>query len=372
MSDDGPILLIKPPLVGAGFAACLLTVLNYVRHCEREKLTPVVHIDDSCKSLFLDPRYGDNVWEQYFEPVGPYSSAELERLLADPDRPEVASALRHVDESLPPRIKTNLDSIFTWTFGHWRTSPPEDLPAWFAEQRSKGRETVRRHVRVKRHVLEKVDDFFDREMRGQHVLGVHIRGTDLHYAPPLSPAEYFAPIDRYLDDHSGALLFLATDQVQYLEVMKKRYGDAVLSYDCLRSTTSTAPFEMEVGSPYQKGEDVLIDILLLSRCAFLVRGASNIPEMAIYFGEKLESLDLSLEMRFAFGQDYMGRWSPLATRPAWEMIRHTNLEEVPEQASSPSRAARIAYELRRAWAFVLRSRRKLRRALRRLSAVYRS
>jgi hypothetical protein len=94
--------------------------------------------------------------------------------------------------------------------------------------------------------------------------------------------------------------------------------------------------------------------------------------MAIYFADELESLDLSLDKRFAFGQDYMGRWSSLATRPAWELIRHTNLEEIPEHASSQSRAARIAYELRRARAFVQRRWRKSRRTLRRLSAVYKS
>ena len=363
MSDRRPILLIKPPLLGAGFGACVLTALNYLRYCEREGLTPVVHFDESCRTRFLDPEYGDNVWEQYFEPVGPYSSADLQRMLADSTHAQIASSLRRVDESLPPRIKADSDSIFTWTFGHWRKGMPEDMGAWFAEQRRKGRETVRRYVRVKPHVLEKVDRFFDRDMKGRHVLGVHIRGTDLHYAPPVSPAEYFSSIDRYLEDHPDAYIFLATDQVQYLEVMEKRYGSMVLHYDCLRSTTSTAPFEMKAGSPYRKGEDVLIDILLLSRCTFLVRGASNIPEMAIYFSEKLESRDLSLEKRFAFGQDYGAPWFSLATRPAWEMIKNTDLESLAEHASSQNRLQKVGYELRRVRAAVIKTRRGLKRGL---------
>jgi len=361
MSEEKPILLIQPPLIGAGFAACLLTVLNYLRYCEREGLTPVVHIDASCKTRFLDPEYGDDVWEQYFEPVGPYSSSELQRMLEDPACARVASRLRRIDDSLPAKIKADPDSIFTWIFGHWRDSPPEDLPAWFAEQRRKGRDSVRRYVRVKPHVLEKVDRFFDREMKGRHVLGVHMRGTDLHYAPPVSPAEYFAGVDRHLETHPDARIFVATDQVQYLELMKRRYPDLVLSYECLRSANATAPFEMSSGSPYRKGEDVLVDILLLSRCAFLIRGASNIPEMAIYFAEHLESLDLSLGKRFAFGQDYVGRWSSLATRPAWEIMRHRDLEEVPRDAASQDGWQRLAYELRRAWASVRRRWRRLRR-----------
>jgi hypothetical protein len=366
MTAQRPILLIKPPLIGAGFGACLLTALNYVRYCEREDLTPVIHIDASCNTRFLDPDYGDNVWEQYFEPVGPYTSAELQRMLVDPACSQLASQLRTVDDSLPERIKANSDSIFTWTFGHWRKETPGDIEAWFAEQRRKGRETVSERVRVRPRVLEKVERFFEREMKGRQVLGVHIRGTDLHYAPPVSPAEYFVSIDRYLEGHPDAAIFLATDQVQYLEVMKKRYGRILLHHECLRSATSTAPFEMATGSPYQKGEDVLIDILLLARCAFMIRGASNVPEMAIYFGQALGSKDLSLEKRFAFGQDYGERWFSLATRPAWEMIQKTDLEEIPEDAASQTALQRAHYEWRRVRGKVVRTRRKVKRRLRRL------
>lgn len=368
MTNEQPILLVKPPLIGAGFAACMLTVLNHVRHCEREGLTPVVHIDASCQTRFLDPAHGDNVWEQYFEPVGPWSSDALQRMLADPACAGLTAGLRTVDEATRARIKTHPDSIYTWIFGHWRDAPPGDLAAWFEEQRRKGRETVRQHVRVKRHVLDEVDRFFERELAGHDVLGLHMRGTDLHYAPPVSPGEYFGPIDRYLRAHPGARIFLATDQVQYLELMEARYPGIVRRRECLRSADATAPFEMEAASPYQKGEDVLIDILLLSRCSFLIRGASNIPEMAIYFSDTLESLDLSIDKRVAFGQDYVGRWSPLAARPAWEILRHRDLAAVPDDAASQSARQRIGYELRRAWAGVRRPWRRLRRRLRRAAS----
>lgn len=372
MSEQKPILLIKPPLKHAGFAACLLTVLNYIRYCEREGLTPVVHIDDSCGTRFLDPEYGDNVWEQYFEPVGAYSSADLQRMLAEPACARIASELRRVDASLPSRIKTHSDSIFTWTFGHWRMDMPDDMAAWFAEQRKKGHESVRRYVRIRPHILEKVDRFFNSYMKGRHVLGVHLRGTDLHYAPPVSPAEYFESIERYLEDHPNAHIFLATDQIQYLELIKKRYGSIVKYNDCLRSATSTAPFNRKDGSPYRKGEDVLIDILLLSKCAFLIRGASNIPEMAIFFSKNLESKDLSLEKRFAFGQDYLDRWASLATQPAWEMIKDTNLEQVSKYAASQSTLQKVGYESRRAWAVVVRNRRRFRRSLYRFFGIQKS
>ena len=365
MSTQRPILLIKPSLKHAGFAASLLTVLNYARYCERENLTPVVHIDASCDSRFLDPEYGDNVWEQYFEPVGPYSSADVQRMLDDATTGQRAPKFCYVDAALALRIKTDPDSIFTWTYGPWRTRLLNDPEGWFMEQRRKGRETICKYVRVKPHILEKVDRFFDRHMKERPVLGVHMRGTDLRYAPPVSPAEYFEPIEHYLANHPGTRIFLATDQVQYLELMRKRYGNILHHYDCLRSSTSTAPFNGKQGSPYRRGEDVLIDILLLSKCAFLIRGASNIPEMAMYFSKNLESTDLSLGKRFAFGQDYLGRWSDLATRPAWEVIKNTDMEHVSRHAASQNMLQKVGYESRRVWAAVIRNRRAFRRNLRR-------
>jgi len=364
MKEGDTVLLIRPPLVGAGFAACLLTVLNYLRHCDREGLIPVVDIDATCETQFLDPECGGNVWEQYFEPVGPWSSAELRRLLADPAHGDSAPQLRHADPSLPEWIRAPPDSIFTWIFAHWREDPPEDLPSWFTEQRRKGRETVRRHVRPKPHILEKVDRFFEAELKGRPVLGVHMRGTDLHYAPPVSPAEYFDPIEKYLEKQDDARIFLATDQIQYLELLEKRYPGIVVSTECLRSADATAPFEMQASTPYRKGEEVLIDILLLSRCDRLVRGASNIPEMAIYFADELDSLDLSLGRRFALGQDYVEGWSPLASRPAWDILKERNLEEIPDDAASQSPRQLLVWRMRRFGATLRRPWRRLRRRLR--------
>ena len=372
MIAQQPVFLIKPPLRHAGFAACVLTVLNYARYCEREGLSPVVHIDASCETRFLDTEYGDNVWEQYFEPIGEYSSATVAKWLEKPVGARNHPEIRHMNPAIPAQIKASDDSIFTWTFGRWRDDPPRDLQAWFAEQRRKGRETVRRYVRVKASILDKVDRFGREFLDGRAVLGIHMRGTDLAYAPPVSPAEYFPEIDSWLSAHPEGRIFLATDQAQYLALMKKKYGPSLVFYDCLRSDNSVAPFNAGAGSPYRKGEDVLIDILLLSRSDFLLRGASNIPEMAIFFSDSLESRDLSLNKRYAFGQDYLNRWSSLAIRPAWDLIRETDLEQVSAATSSRTGVRRLGYEIRRVWAYITRNRRLLRRRIKAFFSVQKS
>tara|TARA_B110000046_G_C12634323_1_gene250010 strand:+ start:344 stop:487 length:144 start_codon:yes stop_codon:yes gene_type:complete len=41
------------------------------------------------------------------------------------------------------------------------------------------------------------------------------------------------------------------------------------------------------GDPYQKGVEVLVDVLLLSRVEFLLKSTTNVAEFAIYFNATL-------------------------------------------------------------------------------------
>jgi hypothetical protein len=67
-----------------------------------------------------------------------------------------------------------------------------------------------------------------------------------------------------------------------------------------------AAFELENGSPYKKGEDVLIDTLLLSRTNSIIKCAAAGGEFALWFNENLEVLhDFALKSQFQKG----GHWN---------------------------------------------------------------
>ncbi len=342
---------------GGGFGAWILSSINLVRHCERAGWTPVLDYHSGCENPFFDPAYGNNMWEQYFEPVGGLSVSELDARLADPEDPLSPEHVVGLGQAEALRIiEEHPESVYTFTFGHWRLNPPEDLAGWYDDQREQGRRTVGAAVHPKPHIVEKVEAFRRSHIGDRKVLGIHMRGTDLHYAPPVSPAEYFEPIAKYLEAEPEARIYLATDQAQYLDLMQERYGDRLLAFDCDRSTTSVAPFELEEISPYKKGEDVLIDILLLSQCDFLLKGASNVGEFALYFNPALCCLDLSLDKRRAFGQDYGSGWDVVSNKPAWELVGKGDLATVRDDAASQSIGQAAAYFLRReVWSRVVRS-----------------
>lgn len=334
---------IRIDLAGAGFGAMLLITMNQLRFSERNNLYPVVAFDAACQNAFFDKNYGNNMWHQYFEPVMPLSSESLQSLkITDTEKLFTQTSQAAIEVS-----ETDPDSIYPYPFGKWRFEEIKDLDGWYALQRKKGRETIARYIKPKAAITTQVNAFYDKNLKGSFVLGVHIRGTDLHYAPPVSPAEYFEPIGEYLVKHPDLKILLATDQKQYIEIFKQKFGNKVYFTNSFRSDNEIAPFNRTELSSYQKGEDVLLDILLLAKSDFLIKGASNVGEMAMYFNNKLQCLDLAYKKTKAYGQRYDKGWDNMTNQPAWKLVSKKGLKEIAKDAFLQNKLQEIMYELRK-------------------------
>ena len=91
---------------------------------------------------------------------------------------------------------------------------------------------MKKYVRVKPHIQKIVDNFVNENFNNKNIIGCHVRGTDFAYATATSVEKYF----EILDEQKNVHIFLATDQTQYVDLFKARYGDEkVLTYDSLRS-----------------------------------------------------------------------------------------------------------------------------------------
>ena len=251
--------------------------------------------DNHVSNHFYAPKRGPNVWEYYFEPVMGVSYEEIRKGLASgalsPDqlhsfRDEQVLNWHHAD---PNRLAT-----------FWADDEPVDRAVWMAGKRALGRCYVRKFVRVRAHILAKVDHFYHQFIAQRHTLGVHIRGTDFSYAEPTRLEEYLQAIhshvrQRNLDEYQ---IFLATDQTQFVERFRAVFGDRIVVYECHRSSNHLPAFHSSTLDPYLKGEEALIDVLLLSRCRFLFKGAAAAGEYTMWFNDQLECVDLALRSDF--------------------------------------------------------------------------
>ena len=275
--------------INAGFFVQFMVVLNQLEYAEAARLTPVVNFDQEF-NFFMDSSRGRNVWEYYFEPVADLSSDTLENM----DSGRIIRLFPH-EQAKRMSARNRIPDL-----------NKEQLAQWYRNRRESRSELVKRYIRVKPHIQQKVERFVDRHMGDNPVLGVHVRGTDKgwrrdgrRYDFPLDlgrivpPQEYWPMVDEYSDAHPGCKVFVATDQQDFLEAFVDRYGDRIIWHGDTRSLTGRNTMHDEGVDPYQKGEDVLVDCLLLARCHFLIRCMSNVGESATYFNPELEGIDLN-------------------------------------------------------------------------------
>jgi hypothetical protein len=272
-----------------GFCGHILYALNGVRIAEGRGWIPVVNFDDRIRNHFLDPAFGDNIWDYYFEPVAGLTYADIRRLI------ERGIVRRSQLFSLGGGDLKRIHLFDPDRVAHfWSQSRPADAEGWMRQKRALGRRLTQTYIRVKPHILAKAATFAAARMDGAYVIGAHIRGTDFAYADATPLTDYFAAIDRMLATRPDARIFVATDQLQILAQIEARYPGRVFATDCTRSDNDVAPFQLPELSPYLRGEEMLIDCLLLARCNHLIKGAAAAGEVALYFNPDLECTDFAL------------------------------------------------------------------------------
>ena len=246
-------------------------------------------------NLFYDASYGPNVWEYFFAPVrcpegkvGRFGQEHRVVGLTD-------GSLAWLHEQRPR-------SVFTYQHGLHASRRERFDEGWYAQQRVHGAELVRKYARVRPHVRCAVDAFWRAQgLDGAPVMGVHLRGTDKRSAlggRVVGPDEYYPRIDAFLEEHGErARIFVATDSKDFLKEVKGRYGGRVAYRDALRSSKNAFKAARYEKEGYRKGEDALIDTLLLARCDALLKPSSSVSEFALYFNPALQNA--TVEMQYA-------------------------------------------------------------------------
>ena len=327
-----------------GFMAALLLTLNQVKFCELHRCQPRVEWGPfpACKytgvrfpgrTPFFDAEHGGNAFLYYFRPI----------CHGFPRAQEVAPALtceqrEQVHRVLPWALRT-------YYYGAAQRAANDTYDgAWYGAQRVEGARLARTYLRLQPRVAARLEslssgllgrvgpmrsgsgDGVDDSGRGSDnggtprrgpILGVHLRGTDkgkyLQTAGsgrPIGPDEYEPYVLAFLRHHGpNASVFVATDSPSYLAHVQAHWpaGRVVVREGVLRhedniafagggrKRISGAHGGGSGGGNHRKGEEVLLDSLLLSRCDFLLHAASGVAEFAIYWGPHLHAASVHLQ-----------------------------------------------------------------------------
>lgn len=324
------VLLATSDHFGHGVFALVQRVLNQVYLARSLHMQPAVFLGErtfmelqACEygsNPYFDESAGDNVWEYWFEQPGNFSlgsSHALGQRIASIQVTTVEAVAEHPIRSYAHDPRQRLRS---------RTNAHRLLG-------DGGQLLVKQFIRD-----EAARSFAPWRQRSRHIIGVHLRGTDKVVRAKVPPEAYFPFLDAYLTAHDDALIFVATDDRKYARRLGARYGidsavasrgtadggdggdehpngraarfafgrprivsrglgylDASWGGRADPARPRNLPLHRSRGGGVQKGLEVLVDALLLSKCDYVLMSTSGVAEFALWIAPHLWTHHLDLQ-----------------------------------------------------------------------------
>lgn len=238
---------------GSGMFAEFCAVLGALEYYEKGPHEGIKI--DLCHGYYLDPEHGTNWWNYYFEPI---------------------------------HIGTEDHNAYIFNFKeHYNLSF-----AGVKMPRERAFQLIQRYVKVLPHIQEKVDAFISQHFDNHFIIGVHRRGTDKWTEVP--PVPYNKTIQAIANviyslpesERNRVKIYVATDDAHFLTHAISQFGDLVIYNQFVRSSNDIPLHygdDSRYTSNYQKGEEALIDCLLLSKSNHLIRSWSSLSIAADHF-----------------------------------------------------------------------------------------
>jgi hypothetical protein len=289
-----------------GLVAQLNGVVVQLQFAQRMGLEPIIYLHERSylfggPNPYYDEGHGPNVWDYFYKPVG--ESGEALAALVEQGRVYTLSGASELNRLYrwEPR------SWFMNPYGYFRSvenTADGDYPFdWWQVQRECARTFINDGtLQINSAIVDQVDRFVD-EHFSEETLGLQLRGSDkfdFGTGPNLSrkvlPEEYYPHIDKYLAEHPKCkFIFVATDQRQWLKDLEAAYPGKILSFsEWSLSDSEENNFHLSQQKA-TRGVEVVVDLLLLSRCSYVVKCHAAVGEMALTLNPGIEFLDLNYE-----------------------------------------------------------------------------
>jgi hypothetical protein len=156
---------------------------------------------------------------------------------------------------------------------------------------------INKYLVVREDVVSEVDDFCQRHFGDSRVLGVHYRGTDKVRESPLVPYESVRRnIEHYLELYpSTGCIFVATDDANFLDHLRNASIGRTIVWreDAFRSRDGSSVHESAYTDKHAMNRDALVNCLILSRCAAMLKTASILSGWSKLFNPRLPVVMLS-------------------------------------------------------------------------------
>lgn len=249
---------------GAGMFSMFTDVLVFLNSYENQEIGGL-HIAFGKEGVYYSADRGDNWWEYYCEPI------------------EIGKKM-YVEKGYYGEVSHNPEREF------WKN-------------RRQAHALIKKYIRFKPFIIEKVNRFCSEHFKDKVVITVHYRGTDWF---PENEFDFIS-YDRFsqevqkvvsrLSPEQDYQIFIATDENGFIDYMKSKFASKVCFLEeCHRANDSTPLHKDASYNPAQQGEEAILDCLLLSKGDYFIGTCSNLSQWALFLNPEMQAVDLSRKL----------------------------------------------------------------------------
>jgi hypothetical protein len=172
----------------------------------------------------------------------------------------------------------------------------------------------KKYIKINSNILKKHDIYFNKYLRGKKFLSVYLRGGEFKTIPnhdfPPTNQQVIAKVKKVMEENKIDVIFLCSKEIEHIDLFKKEFPNKFVYYDSFRSKKDFFTFYPRENHRYLLGEEILCEMLNLSKSDFLIYSLSNVSQAAIYYNLN----DQQKRFHINNGTNYSNR---LIARFAW-------------------------------------------------------
>ncbi|XP_078599691.1 uncharacterized protein LOC144874909 isoform X4 [Branchiostoma floridae x Branchiostoma japonicum] len=294
--------VVEPALTscgGIGFASVLLQTIDDLTTCLARGFTPTV-IWMACDSCGPSGP-GRNYWTWYFEAINPGIENRTDTRVC------MGISREYFDLTSAYRTRPGAEGkLVDFRFADMENQISSYFQPITAEIRALVSHVISGYIKPAPRVQKMVDTFYQSFMAGRINIGVHVRLLEEHVeemtimgqkTPKLQ--DFLRTTKHIMDDIKAEKadkeirIFLASDRDDIIASFEEEFGkDNVVHTSAFRGIEMDKRLEDKVWGRHL-GDQVFMDILLMSRCDYLVHDESNVVAVAYYFNPEIQSYFVS-------------------------------------------------------------------------------
>jgi len=162
------------------------------------------------------------------------------------------------------------------------------------------------YIKPKQHLIDEVNDIYNRELSGHVVLGVVARGAEYNKRHPMYGVcgvdDYIKGIEKVLNDYPEITkLFVVSEESEYADKIAEAFPNSYYMPDVFRRTDETMEYIDKVhcwcnvstkrpNHTLKLGEEVIIQTKLLGKCDYLFGRFCGVLAGAVLWNENIKNV----------------------------------------------------------------------------------